>query len=274
MAEPTSSAAASLQVSTEEVNVGEILAGEKIFLVEEHFPAPVAELLGQLIQVRVLASLPRPHRAKAYLQQLGASTVIARSDATILLVNPRSPFAAKEAEHAAFLAKSYPDLPQPLTYPYHWLNHCLHARRRVESPEAPVIFVHPDRSRDHAPLKVWVSVNLHRHTGESAQTAQAETIRKVELHGGLKVTKRSQADLLIVDPESQFYRTQIMPERVKAGRAAWQKVGEREWVEACIRDGVLEWRTIQETEEDNEVDSMAEDDPIPEGKGPGRPTGK
>lgn len=256
MAEPaSSSAAAGVQASADSANVEEILAGEKILLVE-HFPDPVAELLVQLIK------------------QLGATTVTSRSDATISLVNPRSPHAAKEAEVMALFAKSYPDISHPVIYPYHWLAHCFHARRRVDPPEAPVIFVHPDRSRDHAPLKVWISVNLHRHTNETAQMAQAETVRNVELHGGLKVTKRSQADLLIVDPESQFYRTQIMPERVKAGRAAWQRVGEREWVEACIRDGLLEWRTIEETEGDKEVDSMAEDEPVPAGKGPGRPTGK
>jgi hypothetical protein len=172
--------------------------------------------------------------------------------------------------------------------PYHWLSTCLLRQTRVALPDLAVpvpIFVHPDRSKDHAPLKVWVSINIHRAQGEVPQEAQATVTRLFEERGALALPKRAHADVLVVDKESKFYAT-VIKETKEHGRD-WQKVVQRDWVEDCVNTGKLGWAiapmapvvtgaTTTAEEQDNKKDNDSfEDEPaMPKGRGPGRPAGK
>ncbi|RXK39654.1 hypothetical protein M231_03008 [Tremella mesenterica] len=105
------------------------------------------------------------------------------------------------------------------------------------------------KRKKNTPLKVWVSVNLARMVNEMHGLEAQATVRKLLEYGGaLSVDKRSSADVLVVDRDSNFFRTQIMPERERNGRF-WQKVVERDWVEACVKDGKLDWKDDQSIDE-------------------------
>lgn len=139
-------------------------------------------------------------------------------------------------------------------------------------PHPKPFLTHPDRSVLNSPLRVWVSVNVHKTVEPDAYAAKAAVTRMIEEGGGLVVEKRASADLLVVDRSTQFYQT-VLHEHQKYGRD-WQRFVERDWVENCVRKGKMAWPRRDEPAE-GEVDSMAEDDPVPaKGHGPGRPPGK
>jgi len=174
----------------------------------------------------------------------------------------------------AFLRSHYPAVPQPTIIPYHYLSVCALHSTRIPLPDlkpASPYFVHPDRARDHAPLRAWVSVNVHRHEGESAEEARINVVSALETGGALSVNKRAHADILIVDTSSQFYNT-VKAEKESFGRD-WQRLEERSWVEACAKKGTLLWRTVKD---EVEAESSFDEEPmgVGNGKGPGRPTGK
>ncbi len=98
------------------------------------------------------------------------------------------------------------------------------------------------------------------------------------------VTKRAQADVLIVNRNTSFYKT-VKDEKEKYQRH-WQRLAERNWVESCAESGNLSWETVGEDidregeveaeEEDDDVDSMAEDEDYhtnTKKRGQGRPVG-
>lgn len=116
-----------------------------------------------------------------------------------------------------------------------------------------------------------MSVNIHRHEGESAEAARINVISLLESGGAISVSKRAHADLLVVDTTSQFYKT-VKAEKEKFGRD-WQKLAERDWVEACVQEKRLMWRSIKEEAKNGE--ESFEDEPVGtgKGKGTGRPTG-
>ena len=157
--------------------------------------------------------------------------------------------------------------------PYHWILCCALESRRLDLADLPTskpFFTHLDGSKDHAPLRVWVSVNIHRALELDAHEAQAAVMTMLQRGGALIVEKRGQADVLVVDRHSQFFVQVIMAEIEKNGRT-WQKLVERDWVEDCVKNGRMVWPRMKN---DDGHDSMAEDEPLKEGKGPGRPTGK
>ncbi len=121
-----------------------------------------------------------------------------------------------------------------------------------------------------------MSVNVHRQEGETAEEARSNVVSLIESGGALSVTKRAHADILVVDTTSQFYKTTVTAEKEKFGRD-WQRLAERDWVEACVRDERLNWRSGGGGggEEDGDEDSFEdEQERVNIGKGPGRPTGK
>jgi len=253
---PETAAASESQSST-------LLHGVNLFFAPQHFDQARSAILTANAQVRHSSTIP-PFRADK--QALGATTTTQRNEATAVIVNPSSDYMrTEELEHK-------PSGP-PLV-PYHWIACCQHADKRLEVSElahAKPVFTHPDRSAGNQPLRVWVSVNIHRNGEANAYDAQKVVTATVEQGGGVTVAKRALADLLVVDFQSKFYQT-VFAEHKKAGRDH-QRFVERDWVEACVRQEKMKWpaRPVAEGEED----SMAEEDPVPEkGKGPGRPTGK
>lgn len=83
------------------------------------------------------------------------------------------------------------------------------------------------------------------------------------------VKKRGSADLLIVDPTSNFYNV-IIKEK-KAKQRYDQKLAERDWVEDCFKNGKVVW--ITEGDVDQGEESFGEEE-MSRGAGPGRPTGQ
>ena len=253
-----------------------IFSGERFFFAAGQFPEFALEILSSIIEVRLSSSAFTAYMADVTVQRLSGEVITEREASTILITNPVSPCQEKELDTMAFLRLNYPNVPQPLVAPYHWLSVCSHRSLRLSlpdlDPEKPY-FVHPDSSRDKAPLRAWVSVNVQRQEGESAEQARANVVALLECGGALSVSKRAHADVLIVDATSQFYKT-VKAEKERAGRD-WQRLAERDWVEACVRKQKLTWRRMESEEED--PDSF-EDQPngslSGSGKGPGRPTGK
>ncbi|KAL7424657.1 hypothetical protein Q5752_000341 [Cryptotrichosporon argae] len=230
-----------------------ILAGERVHLASAQFVDDVVGLLETIIC------------------RLGAEPA-SLEDATIVLVHPGSsaynPGATVEALRASAPALT-------LVVAYHWLSVCAHERARWPAQSLPpLLFYHPDASLAHRPLRTFVSLNVARsRVSENAEDARAAVVAQLERHGALVVTRRSHADLLIVEPHTRFFKDVLRPERARRGRL-WQRFAERAWVDACIAKRELAWRkTIDGGGGGDEAyDSFAEDEPA-DRKGPGRPTG-
>lgn len=139
---------------------------------------------------------------------------------------------------------------------------------------------------DHHPLKLWVSRNVERKAGETPQEAYQSVVDDLESAGAIIVSKRAHADVLIVDPASNFYST-VLKEK-EDNQRDWQKLAERDWVDYCLTNKQLQLMTVRDEEEEgsteaggaaasavdqdfDELDSMAEED-SPIRTGPGRPT--
>ncbi|OCF36295.1 hypothetical protein I316_02169 [Kwoniella heveanensis BCC8398] len=239
----------------------QLLSEQAILLAEGQFSSNVVGLLNEKITA------------------LGGTVVTQRDDCTILLVNPNHPKHTKEKEHIAYLSKNYPQVTQPEVYPYHWLACCAQAGRLLSLDELNIIspiFTYPASSEDWRPLRVWVSVNIAREGGEKPEEARDNVTAQLEAAGGLAVSKRALADVLVVDETSNFAK-KVHAEKKAHGRD-WQRIVERDWVNGCLRSKTLAWRAAVgsgDGTDDAEQDSMAEDDtPIGNGKGLGRPTGK
>jgi hypothetical protein len=267
VAGPSNTAVETAQLSSAPGS-GNILDGERLYLAEQHFDDERAKLLSSSAQVRLfsLSSSPLLGLRIADSQKMGAAITGIQSEATATIVNPSSEYYRKaEIAHKAS---------DPPLIPYHWIACCLYAGKRLTLAELPLakpIFTHPDRSAGNQPLRVWVSVNIHRKGEVDAHAAQKSVIKTLELAGGVTVDKRASADMLVVDFTSKFYQT-VLAEHKKHNRD-YQRFVERDWVEACVKNEKMTW-PIREVD-DNAEDSMAEEDPAPaRGKGPGRPTGK
>lgn len=170
-----------------------------------------------------------------------------------------------------------PDVPSAS---YHWLGACASEKERVNPNELDLPFFVSKPSEDKPsegsrPLRFWVSINVKRDRAEPAEVAQAGIQAKLRRHGGLIVTKRSQADILVVNRETEFYRT-VKKEIAAKGRH-WQTTAEKDWVDACIRARELLSATdvdlgLKRSPSTESVDSS--DEEITIGRGPGRPAGK
>lgn len=194
----------------------------------------------------------------------------------MLIINVHSPKWETEREHLRFLQSEYPQLPQPDIRSYHWLIACGKENRLLDEAElqySEPFMVYPKRER--YPLKVWVSKNVSRHAGETPEEALVNVTSQLEAAGAISLKKRKFADVLVVDTSSEFYKT-VKKEKVAHGRT-WQKIVQREWVEYCIKEQVVEIRHVED-EVQEEVnageDSFVEEEPGPVRSGPGRPTGK
>lgn len=217
-----------------------------------------------------------------------------RSSATILIIHPLAFRYKEELAHIDRLARDFPELTPPVVVSYHWLTQVASTHTRLD-PSLPLdpptpIFCHPSPHEDRRPLRVWVSVNVLRQAGEErAEEAQRAVHEKLALGGGIIVSKRKLADLLVIDPETQFYQN-ILDERKKNGRTD-QRLAERDWVEDCYSNRKLVWATTMgdekvkrksigkgkgkdEDKDDDGADSFAEDDMPAKSKGLGRPTGQ
>jgi hypothetical protein len=204
----------------------------------------------------------------------------------LIIVNPVSPLWNADAE-TSLIEQSHASSAQ--IQPYHWLSVCQQRGVLVSLAELPLqnpIMVH-DRT-DHPPLKIWVSKNIQRQAGESPLEAYQSVVNDLESAGAIIVPKRSHADVLIVDPASNFYST-VLKEKEENQRD-WQKLAERDWVEYCITNKEVRLMTMRDEEEDgstedggvadsavnedyDELDSML-DEESPVRNGPGRPTGQ
>ncbi|WVR03708.1 hypothetical protein IAU60_000703 [Kwoniella sp. DSM 27419] len=236
---------------------GHVLADQAVLFAEKQFAKPILDLLTEKVKA------------------LGGKVVAQREEATILIVNPVHPQHAKEKENIGYLSKNYPAVAQPEVFPYHWLSNCLQTGRLLKLEELTFvspIFTYPAQLEDWRPLKCWVSVNVNREEGESPESARDVVVAKLEAGGALNVAKRSQADVLVVDENSQFAK-KVHVEK-KNNNRNWQRIVERDWVDGCWNNKKITWRMSEAQEQEGE-DSMAGDDtPYEKGKGPGRPTGK
>lgn len=170
---------------------------------------------------------------------------------------------------------SVPDVPSAS---YHWLGACIAEKARANPKELDLPFFVSQSSEgdpNSRPLRFWVSINVKRDRAEPAEVAQAGIQAKLRRHGGLIVSKRSQADILVVNRETEFYRT-VKKEIADKGRH-WQTTAEKEWVDACIAARELLSATDVDLglkpQRSPSVESSEEDD-VRIGRGPGRPAGK
>ncbi|ODN73527.1 hypothetical protein L202_08028 [Cryptococcus amylolentus CBS 6039] len=229
----------------------DVLAGESICLAQGQFSAFVVNLIHGMIQ------------------ELGATVSTDKKSSTILLTNP---------SHQSF--RNTPDLFQPnahsepKVYPYHWLAWCNDQRRHTPltdlKSEKP-LFTYPARSEDWRPLRAYVSVNLCKFKGEEdGREARQNCSRDLLLHGALIVSKRADADILVIDKLTEFYKI-AKAENKKAGRS-WQRFLERNWVLGSIRTGKMEWWRAKHDQKKDSGEESFGDEPLVQ-RGTGRPVG-
>lgn len=254
--------------------ISSILLGEKVYFAPNQIvDQPLLILIG-----RVKVSYIRINEFDARLtrlQRLGGTVVDDAAEATIIIENPAHQIAKAERP---ILARS---APQAEIQPYHFISLCLLHSRRVHADEVtPMpLMVHPDNSRNRAPLKAWISINVMRVSGETPLEAKEAVTAALETHGALEVTKRSAADLLIVDVHSAFYKT-VLDER-DANQRTHQRIAERDWLQTCFAENKLSWLNGREAKQQeageagdvSDTDSMARESPSSRQRGPGRPTG-
>lgn len=142
---------------------------------------------------------------------------------------------------------------------------------------------------DRYPLKVWVSKNVERQAEENPEQAYQRVMDDVEAMGAIVVTKRANADVLVVDRLSKFYA--IVQKEKEDNHRDWQKLAQRDWVEFCRSNKVLQLATPRDDDTDSvksevsdqedqlaasegDADSMIAEDDLPVGRGPGRPTSR
>ncbi|EJT48394.1 hypothetical protein A1Q1_02677 [Trichosporon asahii var. asahii CBS 2479] len=166
--------------------------------------------------------------------------------------------------------------PPPIPFP---MCRLLHITGWVNPNELDLPFFVSQPSEgnpDSRPLRFWVSINVKRDRAEPAEIAQACIQAKLRRHGGLIVSKRSQADVLVVNRETEFYRT-VKKEIADKGRH-WQTTAEKEWVDACIAGRELLSATDVDlglkTQRSPSVESVTSEEDVRIGKGPGRPVGR
>lgn len=117
-----------------------------------------------------------------------------------------------------------------------------------------------------------MSVNIHRGKDPGPHEAKRAVQDLLELGGCVITERRAAADLLVVDKASKFYEGTVLPE-VKNNSRTWQRIVERDWVEACVKQGKMQWPARGLSERSDPTDSMEEEDAAV-GRGPGRPKGK
>ena len=254
----------------------ELLRGLTIELAENQFPKWAKEALSKIANVSnvFLCSVSCVlFLADTYSLQSRGAIVVAQENPLrpdVLLVNPCS--IEEKRQKTTSAGRSLHVLP------YHWLLAC-HARSTVLPLNVAALvvkiptLVNPNQSTSHAPLAVWVSVNIHRQDDEpTAWIAQENVRREVMERGGIIMEKRGSAEILVVDRGSKFFKETIMREWSK-NRKGWRMV-ERDWVDSCVRSGKITWPPREMDDDEDEPDSLAEEAKPEPGRGPGRPTGK
>lgn len=149
-------------------------------------------------------------------------------DATAIIINP---------SHPSFATTSYATTPPRIAYNY--LAACLASGSRLDpaSVPPPVLLNHWRAGFLHTPITLYVSVNLRRHfADEDPESIRAAVQADLARMGAIVVPKRARADVLIVDRKAAFFTDKIVRE-VQKGNRDWQRFGEREWAEACVREG-------------------------------------
>jgi hypothetical protein len=117
-----------------------------------------------------------------------------------------------------------------------------------------------------------VSVNIHRGNDGGPHEAKRAVQDMLELGGCVITERRAVADLLVVDKASKFYEGTVLVE-VKNNSRTWQRIVERDWVEACVKQQKMQWPARGWSERSDAADSMEEEDAVG-ARGPGRPKGK
>jgi hypothetical protein len=195
--------------------------------------------------------------------------------------------------------RKHPEVGHPTITPYHWLYHCRYEEKRVpldELPHAQPILIHPGDKPKHAPLRIWVSLSIHRFATEDSMTAAhlktKETIYKL---GGFVVNKRFKAEILLVDRSSKNWNDVVAP-TLRDNARPELRIAERDWLEECSRQNRMTWpppegeekeQGEEEEEEEPEESDDGSDSMVNEddrkartastgrnGRGPGRPPGQ
>lgn len=129
------------------------------------------------------------------------------------------------------------------------------------------------------PVPIYVSKNVYRSPVQLDVPVWKIVGDQLAGAGAIIVAKRSEADVLVVDRRSDFYKNTIKPEIQKFKRTH-QRVAERAWVEQCMALNQFLGISVGDMEEEDarhqREDSFADEGEAPAApkKKPGRPVGK
>lgn len=237
----------------------EILKEDKIFFAEGQLDDRAVAALTVIAEVRYLL-------CKAHTQNLGAEIVTSPEDATVILTNPGSPHYRPITSGEA--STSVPKVP------YHWLSVCRVNGRRVAPAELdpPVPYMQHKELKAGNPLFVYVSKNVLRDPDKLDVDMWRVVSDELSTIGAIIVTKRAEADILVVDQKSDFYQNTIKPE-IKRHKRHHQRIAERSWVEQCVAQRKYLDLVAEDPDRDEREDSFAEEEAVEKPK-TGRPIGK
>ncbi|KIR51797.1 hypothetical protein I315_05746 [Cryptococcus gattii Ru294] len=178
------------------------------------------------------------------IEDMGGSVGSKPNEATIILINPSHP-KSKDG--------SIKPLKDQLVRPYHWLTYCALRLSFVKLEDMKYqepLFTYPSQKQGWRPLRTYVSRNLNPLHGEDRATAKLNCMVQLELGGALVVDKRCDADLIILDYNSEFAKMAVNEK--KRLKRFEQKLRDRNWMEDCWRTRKLLWEE-ENTEKEQEV---------------------
>nr|KIR44300.1 hypothetical protein I312_06499 [Cryptococcus bacillisporus CA1280] len=167
------------------------------------------------------------------IEDMGGSVGSKPNEATIILINPSHP-KSKDG--------SIKPLKDQLVRPYHWLTYCairLSFVKLEDMKDQEPLFTYPSQKQGWRPLRTYVSRNLNPLHGEDRATAKLNCMVQLELGGALVVDKRCDADLIILDYNSEFAKMAVKEK--KRLKRFEQKLRDRNWMEDCWRTRKLLW---------------------------------
>lgn len=178
------------------------------------------------------------------IEDMGGSVGSKPNEATIILINPSHP-KSKDG--------SIKPLKDQLVRPYHWLTYCALRLSFVKLEDMKYqepLFTYPSQKQGWRPLRTYVSRNLNPLHGEDRATAKLNCMVQLELGGALVVDKRCDADLIILDYNSEFAKMAVNEK--KRLKRFEQKLRDRNWMEDCWRTRKLLWEE-ENTEKEQEI---------------------
>ncbi|KIR31966.1 hypothetical protein I352_05595 [Cryptococcus deuterogattii MMRL2647] len=178
------------------------------------------------------------------IEDMGGSVGSKPNEATIILINPSHP-KSKDG--------SVKPLKDQLVRPYHWLTYCAIRLSFVKLEDMKYqepLFTYPSQKQGWRPLRTYVSRNLNPLNGEDRATAKLNCMVQLELGGALVVDKRCDADLIILDYNTEFAKMAVKEK--KRLKRFEQKLRDRNWMEDCWRTRKLLWEE-EDTEKEQEI---------------------